>query len=100
MELTHRNLVWNARQCATIQPVSIQDRFLSILPLAHTYENTLGLLLPVMFGAQIYYLDRVPTPKLLVPAMQKIRPTVMLSVPLIIEKYIKPRYCLNLLRLP
>ena len=77
VELTHRNLVWNARQCATIQPVSIQDRFLSILPLAHTYENTLGLLLPVMFGAQIYYLDRVPTPKLLVPAMQKIRPTVM-----------------------
>ena len=89
MELTHRNLVWDARQCATIQPVSIQDRFLSILPLAHTYENTLGLLLPVMFGAQIYYLDRVPTPKLLVPAMQKIRPTVMLSVPLIIEKIYK-----------
>ena len=89
VELTHRNLVWNARQCATIQPVSTQDRFLSILPLAHTYENTLGLLLPVMFGAQIYYLDRVPTPKLLVPAMQKIRPTVMLSVPLIIEKIYK-----------
>ena len=89
VELTHRNLVWNARQCATIQPVSTQDRFLSILPLAHTYENTLGLLLPVMFGAQIYYLDRVPTPKLLVPAMQKIRPTVILSVPLIIEKIYK-----------
>ena len=89
VELTHRNLVWDARQCATIQPVSTQDRFLSILPLAHTYENTLGLLLPVMFGAQIYYLDRVPTPKLLVPAMQKIRPTVMLSVPLIIEKIYK-----------
>ena len=89
VELTHRNLVWNARQCATIQPVSTQDRFLSILPLAHTYENTLGLLLPIMFGAQIYYLDRVPTPKLLVPAMQKIRPTVMLSVPLIIEKIYK-----------
>ncbi len=89
VELTHRNLVWDARQCATIQPVSTKDRFLSILPLAHTYENTLGFLLPVMFGAQIYYLDRVPTPKLLVPAMQKIRPTVMLSVPLIIEKIYK-----------
>ena len=57
--------------------------------MAHTFENTLGLLLPLMFGAQIYYLDRVPTPKLLVPAMQKIRPTVMLSVPLIIEKIYK-----------
>lgn len=89
VELSHRNLVWNAQQCATIQPIGEQDRFLSILPLAHTFENTLGLLLPVMFGAQIYYLDRVPTPKLLVPAMQKIRPTVMLSVPLIIEKIYK-----------
>ncbi|MDE7374073.1 MAG: AMP-binding protein, partial [Odoribacter sp.] len=89
VELTHRNLVWDARQCATIQQVSTEDRFLSILPLAHTYENTLGLLLPLMFGSQIYYLDRVPTPKLLVPAMQKIRPTVMLSVPLIIEKIYK-----------
>lgn len=89
VELTHRNLVWDARQCATIQSVSTQDRFLSILPLAHTYENTLGLLLPLMSGAQVYYLDRVPTPKLLVPAMQKIRPTVMLSVPLIIEKIYK-----------
>lgn len=89
VELTHKNLVWNARQCKTIQHVGETDRFLSILPLAHTYENTLGLLLPLMFGAQIFYLDRVPTPKLLVPAMQKIRPTVILSVPLVIEKIYK-----------
>lgn len=89
VELSHKNLVWDAHQCSTIQPVSTKDRFLSILPLAHTYENTLGLLLPLMFGAQIFYLDRVPTPKLLVPAMQKIRPTVMLSVPLVIEKIYK-----------
>lgn len=89
VELTHRNLVWDARQCATIQPISTKDRFLSILPMAHTFENTLGLLLPLMFGAQVYYLDRVPTPKLLVPAMQKVRPTIMLSVPLIIEKIYK-----------
>lgn len=96
VELSHRNLVWDAQQCATIQPVGPQDRFLSILPMAHTFENTLGLLLPLMFGAQVYYLDRVPTPKLLVPAMQKIRPTVMLSVPLIIEKFTKPRLSRNL----
>ena len=87
--LTHRNLVWNAHQCTTIQNVRPIDRFLSILPLAHTFENTLGLLLPLLCGAQVYYLDRVPTPKLLVPAMQKIRPTIILSVPLIIEKIYK-----------
>lgn len=99
VELTHRNLVWDARQCATIQPLVPSDRFLSILPLAHTYENTLGLLLPLMSGSQVYYLDRVPTPKLLVPAMQKIRPTMMLSVPLIIEKIYKqqilPKFTAN-----
>lgn len=87
--LTHKNLVWDARQCHTIQPVDETYKFLSILPMAHTYENTLGLLLPLMYGAGVYYLDRVPTPKLLVPAMQKIRPTVILSVPLIIEKIYK-----------
>lgn len=89
VELTHKNLVWDARQCRTIQHVDESDRFLSILPMAHTYENTLGLLLPIMFGSQIFYLDRVPTPKLLVPAMQKVHPTVILSVPLIIEKIYK-----------
>lgn len=89
VELSHRNLVWDTQQCATIQPVGENDRFLSILPMAHTFENTLGLLLPLMFGAQVYYLDRVPTPKLLVPAMQKVKPTIMLSVPLIIEKIYK-----------
>ena len=89
VELTHRNLVWDAQQCATIQAIGTHDRFLSILPMAHTFENTLGFLLPIMFGAQVYYLDRVPTPKLLVPAMQKVKPTIMLSVPLIIEKIYK-----------
>ena len=49
---------------ATIQPVDeTKTVFSSILPMAHTYENTLGLLLPVMYGAQVYYLDRVPTPE-------------------------------------
>ena len=84
--LTHKNMVWDAQQCLTMQFINAEDRFLSILPMAHTYENTLGLLFPLMYGAQVYYLDRLPTPKLLVPAMQKIRPTIMLSVPLIIEK--------------
>ena len=73
VELSHKNLVWDAQQCSTIQPVSTNDRFLSILPLAHTYENTLGLLLPLMFGAQIFYLDRVPTPKLLAVSYTHLR---------------------------
>jgi long-chain acyl-CoA synthetase len=89
--LTHGNLAWNARQAHTIQPVGPRDRFLSILPMAHVFENTLGLILPLMYGSSVYYLDRPPTPSLLVPAMRETRPTVMLSVPLVIEKIYKTR---------
>lgn len=89
VELSHRNLVWNALQCRTIYDVKPEDRFLSILPMAHTYENTLGLLLPLICGSSIYYLDKAPSPGVLIPAMKKIRPTAMLSVPMVIEKIYK-----------
>ena len=87
--LTHRNLVWNARQSDTIQKIMPTDRFLSILPLSHTFENTLGLLLPIMFGASVHYLKKPPTARVLLPALQVVKPTLMLSVPLIIEKIYK-----------
>ena len=87
--LTHRNLVWNARQCYTIQEIRATDRFLSLLPLSHTFENTLGLLLPIMYGASVHYLKKPPTARILLPALLEVRPTLMLSVPLIIEKIYK-----------
>lgn len=89
--LTHRNIAFNARQVQTIQPVSSEDVFLSILPLSHTYENTLGLILPVMQGAAIYYVEKPPTAAVLLPALEQVRPTLMLSVPLVIEKIYKMR---------
>jgi long-chain acyl-CoA synthetase len=58
----------------------------SILPLSHTYENTVGLLLPMSYCATINYLDKPPVASILVPAMKKVRPTHMLTVPLVIEK--------------
>lgn len=84
--LTHRNLCFTAEQCMTIQHVVSDDVFLSILPLSHTYEQTLGLLLPVFNGASIYYLRKAPTPSVLIPALEMVRPTTMLTVPLIMEK--------------
>jgi len=84
--LTHRNIVFDAIRGYDIQPVGTEDTFLSILPLAHTYENTLGLILPILGGARIYYLDKPPTASVLVPAMKAVKPTCMLSVPLVIEK--------------
>lgn len=84
--LTHKNIVWTTEQCKSLQDVNETDRFLSVLPLSHTLENTLCLNLPVMYGASVYYLKRAPTPAVLLPALKKVKPTFMLLVPLIIEK--------------
>ncbi len=84
--LTHRNICFTARQVLTIQKVVDSDVFLSILPLSHTYEQTLGLILPLFNGAAIYYLRKAPTPSVLLPALAEVRPTTMLTVPLIMEK--------------
>lgn len=89
--LTHKNLVWNAIQCQTIQRVHQYDRALSILPLSHVYEFTIGFLMMLLCGAGVYYLGKAPTVTTLLPAMQKVRPTVMLSVPLVIEKIYKSK---------
>lgn len=84
--LTHRNICFTATQVLTIQKVVDTDVFLSILPLSHTYEQTLGLILPLFNGAAIYYLRKAPTPSVLLPALEEVRPTTMLTVPLIMEK--------------
>lgn len=84
--LTHKNLCWTAEKTLTIQRVNDKDVFLSILPLSHTYEQTLGLILPVFNGASVYYLRKPPTPAVLLPALELVKPTTMLTVPLIMEK--------------
>jgi len=87
--LSHRSLTFTAMQSYTFHAISSSDVFLSLLPLSHTYENTIGLLYPIMYGASIYYLEKPPTASALLPALAKIRPTMMLSVPLIMEKLYK-----------
>ena len=89
--LTHKNLAWTAQQCATLQKIKSNDRFLSILPLSHTLENTVGCLLPVKYGASIHYLKKPPVASVLLPALQEVKPTIMLSVPLIIEKVFRTK---------
>lgn len=87
--LSHKNLVLDAWLTLHIQHVDENDRLISVLPLSHTYECTLGFIIPMMCGAAVYYLDKPPTARILIPAMQKIRPTMILTVPLIIEKIFK-----------
>jgi len=87
--LSHKNIAFVAMQSYTFEAISSSDVFLSLLPLSHTYENTIGMVYPIMYGASIYYLEKPPTAAALLPALKKIRPTMMLSVPLIMEKLYK-----------
>lgn len=84
--LSHKNILSNAVNTLGIQDVNQTDRLLSVLPLPHTYECTIGFIIPFMTGAAVYYLDKLPTPAVLLPAMEAVKPTMMLTVPLIIEK--------------
>ncbi|MFA7058046.1 MAG: AMP-binding protein [Candidatus Cloacimonadales bacterium] len=87
--LTHKNLITNIKACYSLQPMDENDKLISILPLPHTYESTLGFLYPLMFNCEITYLKRPPTASVLLPALAKVRPTIMLTVPLIMEKIFK-----------
>lgn len=89
--LTHKNIVYDAFATTKLVEINEKDRLLSQLPLAHTMECTLGLVTPVMIGASVYYLEKPPTAAVLLPALKKVKPTVMISVPLIIEKIYKMR---------
>lgn len=89
--LTHKNIVWTAQQSWLIQNIVPGDQFLSVLPLSHTFENTLGLILPIKYGATVNYLQKPPVASVLLAALKQVRPTVMLVVPLIIEKIYKTK---------
>jgi len=87
--LSHKNLVTNALSAHVQLSIYPDDMFLSILPLAHTLECTVGLTVPLLHGSSIYYIDKVPTPSVLLKAFEVVKPTIILSVPLIIEKIYK-----------
>jgi len=84
--LTHNNILSNAKQSGSVHEVVQEDRFLSMLPLAHSYECTIGMVVPLLNGAMIYYIDKAPTAAYLTPLLKEVAPTTMLTVPLIIEK--------------
>ncbi|MBI4976751.1 MAG: AMP-binding protein [Spirochaetes bacterium] len=84
--LTHRNLVWDAWATRSIIHLRRNDYFLSVLPLAHTYECTIGMLAPIMQGSFISYMEKPPSASVLLPALATLKPSVMVTVPLIMEK--------------
>ena len=87
--LSHRNLASNVITCYHACKRNEKDRWLSVLPMAHTLEMTLSMLYPMYCGATVYYLPKPPVASLLMKALKMVRPTTMLTVPLIIEKVYK-----------
>ena len=94
--LSHKNFVSDAVATVDLSGIKSDDVLLSILPLSHTMECNVGMIVPVMAGAHINYLDKPPTASVLLPALKKVRPTIMVSIPLVIEKIyrqkIKPEF--------
>ena len=84
--LSHRNICQNLNASFKAQPAFTSDRFLSFLPAAHAYEMNVSTLYSYYVGATCYYLEKAPTPSILIPAMKKVKPTIVCSVPLVIEK--------------
>lgn len=66
--------------------ITNEDKFLSVLPLYHSYEGTCGFLLPICLGASVTY-ARSLKPNELIEDLQYTQPTVMLVVPLLMEKF-------------
>lgn len=89
VELTHKNLVWTCIQCQNTHEVTSKDRTLSFLPLSHVYEFTIGFSMQILNGACVYYLGKPPVVSALLPAFSIVKPTLMLSVPLVMEKIYK-----------
>ncbi len=99
--LSHKNITFDATASQLVVDIYKEDRFLSILPLAHTYECTVGMVIPVLNGASIHYIQKPPTPTILLKAMASVKPDFILTVPLVIEKIYKnkilPNFQKNLL---
>jgi len=89
--LSHRNLAANAQSASTMIDFEPGAVFLSILPMSHTYEFTLGFILPLSRGARIAYAGKTPTPAILQKLCSQERPFAIFAVPLVLEKIYKKR---------
>lgn len=86
--LSHRNLVHNVFSSYHAFRTNEKDKWLSVLPMAHTYEMSIGFLYPFFVGASVYYLSKTLSTSVLMKALKEVKPSIMLSVPLIIEKVV------------
>jgi len=87
--LSHNSLTANVRFAQNNMPLKPGDSIVSFLPLAHTYGCAFEFLFPISIGCHITILTKTPSPQIVTQAFQEIKPTLILSVPLVIEKIYK-----------
>jgi len=86
VELSHASLMSNIRYGQENMPLVQGDRILSFLPLAHAYGCAFEFLFPLTLGCHITFLKKTPSPRIIMEAFAQVRPQLILSVPLVIEK--------------
>jgi long-chain acyl-CoA synthetase len=70
-------------------PSSNRDKLVSMLPMAHMYGMMFELMYPLCGGTNIYYLGKTPTPSILLAALAEVKPYLLITVPLVMEKIFK-----------
>jgi long-chain acyl-CoA synthetase len=89
--LSHGNFCANVHSASGLINITPDWTFLSVLPMSHAYEFTVGFLLPIRQGARVVYCDQRPTPTILGKICAAEKPTVICVVPMIMEKIYKKR---------
>jgi len=89
--LPYRSLMANTVFARDNLRLDIAEQTLSFLPLAHSYAAAFDLLFPFAVGCHITFLDQIPAPKILIEAFAQVKPSLILFVPMILEKLYKKK---------
>ena len=87
--LPYRSLWSNTQFAFEVLPLQAGNRVVSMLPMAHMYGLAFEFLYEICCGCHVYFLTRMPSPKIIAQAFTDVKPHIVIAVPLIIEKIIK-----------
>lgn len=87
--LPYRSLWSNTQFAFEVLPLKPGDKVVSMLPMAHMYGLAFEFLYEFASGCHVFFLTRMPSPKIIFQAFSEVKPHIVIAVPLIIEKIIK-----------
>lgn len=87
--LPYRALWSNMKFASEVLTLHSGDKIVSMLPMAHMYGLSFEFLYEFIAGCHVYFLTRMPSPKIIFQAFAEVKPNLVIAVPLIIEKIIK-----------